>query len=115
MSFFLISLLVLLIVSLLYLISFWASMKRGSFEKLSPYESGFEPTNDARIKFDILYWKIALLYLIFDLELLFLFPYGAIISYLHSLLALYTLILFLAIITLAFLYEYLRGALSLHS
>jgi NADH-quinone oxidoreductase subunit A len=80
MAFLSASIFVAFVLTLLYLVSFWVSLKRGSIEKLSPYESGFEPTKDARIQFDIIFWRVALLYLIFDLELLFLFPYGSVIS-----------------------------------
>lgn len=113
MSFLFISGFVLFLVTLLYFLSFFLSIHSPSFEKLSPYESGFEPFLDARFKFDILYWKIALLYLIFDLELIFLFPFGAIISFFNSFFALLALLFFLVVITLAFFYEYKKGALSL--
>lgn len=84
MAFILASLFVAFLVSLLYIVSFWVSLKRGSAEKLSPYESGFEPVKDARIQFDISFWRVALLYLIFDLELIFLFPYGSVIGFFHT-------------------------------
>jgi NADH-quinone oxidoreductase subunit A len=54
---------------------------------LTAYESGFEPLGDARMKFDIIYWIIGLLYLVFDLEIIFLFPFGAIIPHVDSLLS----------------------------
>ena len=69
-------------ISLLYLASFWistASLTGGGShivgsEKPSAYECGFEPVGDARMKFEIIYYVIGILYLIFDLELIFLFP-----------------------------------------
>jgi len=60
MSFIVISSIVFVVVSLLYLVSFWLSQKRGNIEKLTAYESGFEPLGDARMKFDIIYWIIGL-------------------------------------------------------
>lgn len=112
MSFFRVSLFVFGLVTVLYLLSFYLSLHLPSLEKLSPYESGFEPFLDARLRFDALYWKVALLYLVFDLELVFLFPYGALQAYYQSLAALLSLLFFLVVITLAFLYEYRLGALN---
>lgn len=73
------SILVLTILAILYFVSFWASSKKGDSEKLSTYETGFNPTNDARMKIDIIFWIIGLLYLIFDLEIIFIFPFASII------------------------------------
>jgi len=69
MGFLQISIIILIVISALYAISFWASPKKGDHEKLSTYETGFEPIGDARMKIDIIFWVIGLLYLIFDLEL----------------------------------------------
>jgi len=57
------------LVTILYVVSFWASATNRSIEKLSAYECGLEPVGDARMKFDILYYVIGILYLIFDLEI----------------------------------------------
>lgn len=69
---------------ILYALSFWASTKKGDIEKLSTYETGFNPFNDARKKIDIIFWIIGLLYLIFDLEIIFIFPFASIIYTLNS-------------------------------
>jgi len=65
------------------------------------------------MKISIFYWIIGLLYLIFDLEIIFLFPFAAILNYINNLFALWSLILFLIILTIGFIYEYSQGALSL--
>jgi hypothetical protein len=68
-------LIITLILTLLYLLNFFISISSKDEEKLSTYECGFEPLyTNARVKFDILYWIIGILYLIFDLELIFIFP-----------------------------------------
>jgi len=87
--------------------------KKEDIEKLSPYESGFEPLGDARIKFSILYWIIGILYLIFDLEIIFIFPFAVIMYTINSFIALWIMMLFFIILTLAFIYEYKQGALEL--
>ena len=102
---------VLLIV--LYALSFWASSKKGDIEKLSTYETGFNPFNDARMKIDIIFWIIGLLYLIFDLEIIFIFPFASIIYTLNSFFALSVFFLFLIILALGFVYEYNEGALNI--
>jgi NADH:ubiquinone oxidoreductase subunit 3 (subunit A) len=86
MGFYLVSVVLLGVVSALYLVSFWISaINNGSImEKLSAYECGLEPVGDARVKFDILYYIIGILYLIFDLEIIFLFPLATILFSLNS-------------------------------
>ena len=80
MSFIYICLLtVLVLISLLYLFTFLIANHNNSFlELLSPYECGLEPIGNNRIKFEIIYYIVAILYLIFDLEILFLFPFATI-------------------------------------
>jgi len=86
MGFYLVSVVLLGVVSALYLVSFWiGAINNGSImEKLSAYECGLEPVGDARVKFDILYYIIGILYLIFDLEIIFLFPLATILFSLNS-------------------------------
>jgi NADH-quinone oxidoreductase subunit A len=112
-AFFQISLISLIILSALYLVSFYLVAKKDDLEKLSTYECGFEPLGDARMKISILYWIIGILYLIFDLEIIFIFPYAAISSSTNSFLSLFSIMLFLIILTLGFIYEYIKGALEL--
>lgn len=98
---------------LLYGLSFWASSKKGDIEKLSTYETGFNPFNDARKKIDIIFWIIGLLYLIFDLEIIFIFPFASIIYTLNSFFALSVFFFFLIVLALGFVYEYNEGALNI--
>ena len=111
MAFVIISILILIIISLLYFVSFYLSPSAQYYEKLSPYESGFEPSTSARIKFEILYWLIAILYLIFDLEIILLFPFGLTLFLFNSYLSYLLLYFFLFILTLAFVYEFKFNAL----
>jgi hypothetical protein len=74
---------------------------------------GLEPVGDARMKFDILYYVIGILYLIFDLEIIFLFPLATVLFSLGSLLALWVVLIFLIILTIGFLYEWFHGALEI--
>lgn len=92
-----------------------------NFEKLSSFECGLEPlpikqkvghTTNARFKFDLLFYLISLLYLIFDLELVLLFPFAlmsADLLAIHS----YVVVAFFILLVLGFYYEYLEGGLSL--
>nr|YP_009659040.1 NADH dehydrogenase subunit 3 [Spizellomyces sp. 'palustris']QCQ69038.1 NADH dehydrogenase subunit 3 [Spizellomyces sp. 'palustris'] len=74
---------------------------------------GLEPVGDARMKFDILYYVIGILYLIFDLEIIFLFPLATVLFSLGSLLAFWVVMIFLIILTIGFLYEFFHGALDI--
>jgi NADH:ubiquinone oxidoreductase subunit 3 (subunit A) len=67
------------------------------------------------MKIDIIFWVIGLLYLIFDLELVFIFPFASVIYTLNSLFAIWSFLLFLIILALGFCYEYLMGALDIIS
>jgi NADH-quinone oxidoreductase subunit A len=108
-----ISVVSIIILSALYLASFYLIVKKDDLEKLSAYESGFTPLGNARMKISILYWIIGILYLIFDLEIIFIFPFASIIYSINSLFAIWSLMFFLIILTLAFIYEYLKGGLDL--
>ena len=82
-------------------------------EKLSPYECGFEAFEDARMKFDVRYYLVAILFILFDLEVAFLFPWGATLGDLGSWSAgFWAMMLFLAILTVGFAYEWKKGALD---
>lgn len=107
------SVIILIIISALYALSFWASTKKGDEEKLSIYETGFEPIGDSRMKIDIIFWVIGLLYLIFDLELIFIFPFASIIFSLNSLIGIWSFMFFLIFLALGFCYEYFMGALTI--
>lgn len=108
-----------IILSTLYLLNFFTSTNNNSgmpdSQKLSPYECGFEPIHtNARIKFDVLYWIIGILYLIFDLEIIFIFPLATILQTLQNPIALQTYLFFMIILTLGFIYEWKKGAQKLN-
>jgi NADH-quinone oxidoreductase subunit A len=80
-------------------------------EKLSPYECGFEAFEDARMKFDVRYYLVAILFILFDLEIAFLFPWAAVINDI-GLAGFISMMIFLAILTVGFIYEWMKGALE---
>lgn len=80
-------------------------------EKLSPYECGFDAFDDSRMRFDIRYYLIAILFIMFDLEIAFLFPW-AIANNAVGLVGFGTAMLFLAILVVGFVYEWKKGALD---
>ena len=80
-------------------------------EKLSPYECGFDAFEDARMKFDVRYYLVAILFILFDLEIAFLFPWAAVINDI-GLPGFLAMMLFLAILTVGFVYEWMKGALE---
>lgn len=87
-----------IILTLLYTLNFITSLSYKDNEKLSPYECGFEPIHtNARIKFDVLYWIIGILYLIFDLEIIFIFPLATILHTLTNPIALLVYLIFIII------------------
>ena len=80
-------------------------------EKLSPHECGFEPFDDARSKFDIRFYLVAILFIIFDLEVAFLFPWAVALKSL-GVGGLISMSIFLLILIIGFIYEWKKGALN---
>jgi NADH-quinone oxidoreductase subunit A len=80
-------------------------------EKLSPYECGFEAFEDARMKFDVRYYLVAILFIVFDLEIAFLFPWAVAIGKL-GMFGLVAMGIFLAVLVVGFVYEWKKGALE---
>ena len=80
-------------------------------EKVSPYECGFDPFDDARARFDVRYYLVAILFIIFDLEVAFLFPWAVSLGAI-GLLGFWSMMLFLAVLTVGFIYEWKKGALE---
>jgi NADH-quinone oxidoreductase subunit A len=80
-------------------------------EKLSPYECGFEPFEDARGRFDVRFYLVAILFIIFDLEVAFLFPWAVSLGNI-GLFGFWSMIVFLAVLTVGFVYEWRKGALE---
>jgi len=101
-----------LILSLGFLIlNFAFSPKNPDPEKLSAYECGFEPFNDSRMEFDIRFYLVAILFIIFDLEIAFLFPWAIALGNI-GLFGYFSMMLFLFILTIGFIYEWKKGALD---
>ena len=80
-------------------------------EKLSPYECGFEPFDDSRGRFNVRFYLVALLFIIFDLEVAFLFPWAISLGDI-GLFGFWSMVFFLAILTVGFIYEWRKGALE---
>ena len=80
-------------------------------EKLSPYECGFEPFEDSRMKFDVRYYLVAILFIIFDLEIAFLFPWAVSLDVIGGF-GLVAMAIFLALLVVGFIYEWKKGALE---
>ncbi|MCB1884278.1 MAG: NADH-quinone oxidoreductase subunit A [Geminicoccaceae bacterium] len=80
-------------------------------EKVSAYECGFEPFEDARGRFDVRYYLVAILFIIFDLEVAFLFPWAVSLGHI-GMLGFWSMILFLGVLTVGFVYEWKKGALE---
>jgi NADH-quinone oxidoreductase subunit A len=84
---------------------------RPDSEKLSPYECGFEAFEDARMKFDVRYYLVAILFILFDLEIAFLFPWAITLKELGSF-GFWSMMAFLGILVVGFIYEWKKGALE---
>jgi NADH-quinone oxidoreductase subunit A len=84
---------------------------RPDAEKLSPYECGFEAFEDARMKFDVRYYLVAILFILFDLEIAFLFPWAVVLDRI-GLFGFVAMVVFLAILVVGFVYEWKKGALE---
>jgi NADH-quinone oxidoreductase subunit A len=80
-------------------------------EKLSPYECGFEAFEDARMKFDVRYYLVAILFILFDLEIAFLFPWAIVLQDIGWF-GFIAMMVFLAILVVGFVYEWKKGALE---
>ncbi|MBK6742323.1 MAG: NADH-quinone oxidoreductase subunit A [Hydrogenophilales bacterium] len=84
---------------------------RPDAEKLSPFECGFEAFEDARMKFDVRYYLVAILFILFDLEIAFLFPWAVVLEELGTF-GFWAMVMFLAILVVGFVYEWMKGALE---
>src|SRR5262249_11633607 len=80
-------------------------------EKLSAYECGFNPFDDARMKFDVRFYLVSLLFIIFDLEVAFLFPWAITLKEV-GVFGFWSMMVFLAVLTIGFIYEWRKGALE---
>ena len=92
-------------------INFILSPKRPDPEKLSAYECGFEPFEDSRMKFDVRFYLVAILFIIFDLEIAFLFPWAVVLDHI-GLEGYLAMAIFILILLVGFIYEWKKGALE---
>tara|TARA_B100000686_G_scaffold320406_1_gene372033 strand:+ start:558 stop:926 length:369 start_codon:yes stop_codon:yes gene_type:complete len=93
------------------MLNFLLSPKKPDPEKLSTYECGFEAFGDSRMEFDVRFYLVAILFIIFDLEIAFLFPWAISLGNI-GLLGFWSMMLFLIILTIGFIYEWKVGALD---
>jgi NADH-quinone oxidoreductase subunit A len=91
--------------------NFVFSPKNPDPEKLSAYECGFEPFEDSRMEFDVRFYLVAILFIIFDLEIAFLFPWAISLGKI-GLFGFFSMMIFLFILTIGFIYEWKKGALD---
>lgn len=107
-------LLVLGVVGAIYLLTYLLGPRRPGAIKLSPYESGKEPIGDARIRFPIRFYLIAMLFVLFDIELVFFYPWAVVYKKLLSAGAfiLVEMVLFIALLLVGYVYAWKRGALQ---
>ena len=96
---------------LFIIINFTFSPKKPDPEKLSTYECGFEPFEDSRMEFDVRFYLVAILFIIFDLEIAFLFPWAISLGNM-CILGFTSMMIFLFILTIGFIYEWKKGALD---
>ncbi len=88
-----------------------AALHRPDSAKLSPYECGFEAFEDARMKFDVRYYLVAILFILFDLEIAFLFPWAIVLKEI-GFFGFLSMMVFLGILVVGFIYEWMKGALE---
>ncbi|MBA8666793.1 NADH-quinone oxidoreductase subunit A [Candidatus Jidaibacter acanthamoebae] len=93
------------------ILPFLLATLRGDSEKLSSYECGFEAFDAPRSKFDVRFYLVSILFIIFDLEIAFLFPWAIVIRDI-GLLGFWSMIIFLVVLTIGFIYEWKKGALD---
>jgi NADH-quinone oxidoreductase subunit A len=87
------------------------AVRRPDPEKLSAYECGFDAFDDARMKFDVRFYLVSILFIIFDLEVAFLFPWAVSLGEI-GLYGFWSMMVFLAVLTIGFIYEWRKGALE---
>ena len=94
-----------------FFFSIFVGKKSSYAEKNSTYECGFEPFDETRGKFEVKFYLVAILFIIFDLEIIFLFPWAVAFNEV-GLYGFWSMIFFLFVLTVGFLYEWLKGALD---
>ena len=91
--------------------AFVVAARKPDAEKLSTYECGFEPFEDSRLKFDVRFYLVAILFIIFDLEIAFLFPWAIVLDEIGWF-GFAAMFVFLLILVIGFVYEWKKGALE---
>lgn len=102
-----------LILFILISVSLILSSSNRGISKLSGYECGLEPMGEAKAKFKIMYYVLGILYLLFDLEIVFLYPFASTLWMLNNYDAFVAVYIFIVLLTLTFIYEWFKGALEL--
>ncbi|MRG73246.1 NADH-quinone oxidoreductase subunit A [Alphaproteobacteria bacterium HT1-32] len=97
--------------AIILIASYVVAPQRPDAEKLSAYECGFDAFDDARNKFDVRFYLVAILFIIFDLEVAFLFPWAVSLGDI-GLFGFWSMVVFLGILTIGFIYEWKKGALE---
>jgi NADH-quinone oxidoreductase subunit A len=92
-------------------LGFLLGTRKPDEKKLSPYECGFEAFEDSRMKFDVRYYLVAILFIIFDLEIAFLFPWAVVLDQI-GMVGFIAMMVFLGILVIGFIYEWKKGALE---
>ena len=110
------SIIIFLIIAMLIsigfiLINFLSSPSNPDPEKLSAYECGFDAFDDSRMEFDVRFYLVAILFIIFDLEIAFLFPWAITLGKI-GVFGFWSMMIFLAVLTIGFIYEWKKGALE---
>jgi NADH-quinone oxidoreductase subunit A len=101
----------ILFVLLVFLLSYSFVPRYYYQEKISPYECGFDPFEDSRTRFDVRFYLIAILFIVFDLEIVFILPWALTLRY-TGYFGFFTGLFFLIFLTLGFVYELLKGAVD---
>jgi NADH-quinone oxidoreductase subunit A len=95
----------------LLFLGFTLGRGRKDAQKLAPYECGFDAFEDTRMRFDVRYYLVAILFIIFDLEIAFLFPWAVVLPEI-GIFGFWSMMVFLAILVIGFAYEWKKGALE---
>ena len=96
---------------IMFILGYFLGPNRPDSEKASAYECGFEAFEDARMKFDVRYYLVAIMFIIFDLEIAFLFPWAVALDSI-GMAGFWAMMIFLAVLVVGFIYEWRRGALE---
>jgi len=101
----------LILGAVLFALGYMLGPHRPDSEKSSPYECGFEAFEDARMKFDVRYYLVAILFIIFDLEIAFFFPWAVALRKI-GMVGFWSMMVFLGVLLVGFIYEWRKGALE---